>query len=297
MVLPASIVLNSQSQELQAYLVGQIARAAAIFRIDEIIIINDCTSTNEARKMKQKNSDAANFFIANLQYLETPQYLRRTLFPVMPELRFTGLMNPLDAPHHLRQDEPSRYREGVIIKRPAKANKGSWANIGLRKDCQVDLKLAAGTRITVRLDPDPKAEAEAEADIETEAKYHTGVVVSQLEPKETEGKYWGYTVRLANGIAEALHACPYAEGEYDLLIGTSDKGDPYSTTLIPEASTYHHALILFGGLPGIEGLIDGDETLSVQGTDARSLFHYYLNTCSNQGCRTIRTEVRLIHDL
>jgi len=30
--------------------------------------------------------------------------------------------------------------------------KGSWVNIGLKKDCQVDLSLEENTRVTVKLD-------------------------------------------------------------------------------------------------------------------------------------------------
>ena len=41
-----------------------------------------------------------------LQYLECPQYLRKHIFPVHPDLRAVGLLAPLDAPHHLRIDEP-----------------------------------------------------------------------------------------------------------------------------------------------------------------------------------------------
>jgi len=81
------------------------------------------------------------FFVQNLEYLETPQYLRRALFPKSPALRFAGLMNPIDAPHHLRANEWFKYREGVVIKRPSKDSKGSWANIGINKDCQIDISL------------------------------------------------------------------------------------------------------------------------------------------------------------
>ncbi len=280
--LPASIVINSQSGELQTYLVGQIARAASIFRIEEIIIINDCTSTSEEAKLKRKQGDATNFFVKNLEYMETPQYLRKALFPVIPELKYTGLMNPLDAPHHLRQTEWSTYREGVVIPRPVRADRGSWVNIGLKKDCQIQEKLAVGTRVTVRIN---------EKGDNLELKYYTGNVVSQLEPKQQLGKYWGYSVRVASGIWDALKGCPYPEGKYDLMIGTSDRGETYRKLKIKEANTYKHALIMFGGLPGIEGLIDGDENAEVTSEDAPRLFEYYVNTCPDQGCRTIRTEV------
>ena len=39
--VPGSILDNAQSLELRTYLAGQIARAAAIYKVDEIIIFND----------------------------------------------------------------------------------------------------------------------------------------------------------------------------------------------------------------------------------------------------------------
>jgi predicted SPOUT superfamily RNA methylase MTH1 len=42
----------------------------------------------------------------NLQYLETPQYLRKHLFKLHPDLKNAGLMNPIECHHHLKTDEP-----------------------------------------------------------------------------------------------------------------------------------------------------------------------------------------------
>ena len=39
--LPGSVVSNAQTRELQTQLAGQIARAAAVFRIDEIVVFDD----------------------------------------------------------------------------------------------------------------------------------------------------------------------------------------------------------------------------------------------------------------
>ena len=38
-----------------------------------------------------------------------------------------------------------------MINRPVAHGKGSWVNIGLLKDCQVDIILQEGTRVTVKL--------------------------------------------------------------------------------------------------------------------------------------------------
>lgn len=44
-----------------------------------------------------------------------------------------GLLNPLDSPHHMRVDEDSEYREGVVLDRPSKPGRGSFVNCGMKK--------------------------------------------------------------------------------------------------------------------------------------------------------------------
>ena len=110
---------------------GQIARAAAIFQIDEVVVFND--SSPSALKDPKWNP---NVFLARiLQYLETPQYLRKALFPMHPDLKYAGLLNPLDTPHHMRIDEPAKFREAVVLKRPIKVGKGSFVNAGTCVHC------------------------------------------------------------------------------------------------------------------------------------------------------------------
>ena len=55
-----------------------------------------------------------------LQYVEAPPYLRKKLFPVHKDLKFAGLMQPVDAPHHMQHKEDrSLYREGIVTDKPA----------------------------------------------------------------------------------------------------------------------------------------------------------------------------------
>jgi len=153
-VVPDSILYNAQSPELRAYLVSQVARAAAIYQVDEVVILKD----SHTAKTSHTKFEGVGFFTRNLEYLETPQYLRKKLFPMHPDLKFSGLLNPLDTPHHLRSDELSDYREGVTVERPCKEGSGSWVNIGLKKDATINYRLAPGTRVTVKLD-DPSAKS------------------------------------------------------------------------------------------------------------------------------------------
>jgi len=100
---------------------GQVGRAAGVFCVDEIIIYNDgeCGSTVEKPYQGSEVNPKNNMLLMAriLQYLECPQYLRKYFFPVHEDLKFVGLLNPLDAPHHLRKDEVSLYREGVVLKK------------------------------------------------------------------------------------------------------------------------------------------------------------------------------------
>lgn len=50
--VPGSILENAQSPELRSYVAGQIARAAAIFQVDEIIIFDDIGMKNVAGDVK-----------------------------------------------------------------------------------------------------------------------------------------------------------------------------------------------------------------------------------------------------
>lgn len=78
LALPGSILDNAQSAELRAYLAGQIARALAVFNVDEVVVFNDDKSESEG-----------NFQLVNiLQYLECPQYLRKEFFPIHKVLQY-----------------------------------------------------------------------------------------------------------------------------------------------------------------------------------------------------------------
>ncbi|CAJ0904154.1 700_t:CDS:2, partial [Entrophospora sp. SA101] len=127
--LPGSIIDNAQTPELKSYLAGQLARTFAIYCVDEVVIFNEGLNLTNSDP-----NESSNIFLARiLQYLETPQYLRKDLFPVHKDLKYAGLLNPLDCPHHVRQEEKSQYREGVVIDTKPKGMEGALVNAGLKK--------------------------------------------------------------------------------------------------------------------------------------------------------------------
>ena len=111
--VPGSILDNAQSAELRSYLGGQIARAACAFNVNEIIVFNDGLLTKNTSKSVAIDSNKNRSCVQMarlLQYLECPQYLRKFFFPIHQDLQYAGILNPLDAPHHLREDDEFLFR-------------------------------------------------------------------------------------------------------------------------------------------------------------------------------------------
>lgn len=290
--IPGSIMENAQSSELRTYLAGQIARAACIFNVDEIIVFDDVgtakpedmvnpifgSDDSDAKVLKRRSCVQ---MARILQYLECPQYLRRFYFPLHSDLQYAGLLNPLDTPHHLRQTEDFPFREGCVTIQPTKPGRGSLVNVGLFKDVEVDEKLESGLRVTVQLLPQKEG-----------SKKVKGRVVSPQTPEAVTGKFWGYSVRIASSLSDVFSDGPYTRG-YDLSIGTSEKGLNVDEVVSEGGfSSYQHALVVLGGLAGLEGALEADSLLQID--DPALLFDHYLNTCPNQGSRTIRTEEALL---
>lgn len=286
--VPGSILENAQSPELRSYVAGQIARAACIFRVDEVVVYDDVGISNVNNI---HNNQAVNNYdrtIHNnciqlariLQYLECPQYLRKSFFPIHHDLKYSGVLNPLDAPHHLRQQNSFQYREGVVIEKKAKPG-CSYVNAGLLQDVRIDKALQPGIRVTVKLQSNQNNDHSKES-----RKKLLGVVVAPDEPRRKCGVYWGYTVRIAHSLLEVFSKSPYSGG-YDMSVGTSDGGcniHEYSSKSIK----FEHLLVVFGGLQGLEEVLTNEEKLKVN--HPKLLFDHYINTLPRQGSRTIRTE-------
>ncbi|XP_022956323.1 putative methyltransferase C9orf114 homolog [Cucurbita moschata] len=286
MAVSGSIIDNAQSLELATRLAGQIARAATIFRIDEVVVFDSGRSSMTGSDVAAANNSdedesGAAFLIRILKYLETPQYLRKALFPKHNNLRFVGMLPPLDAPHHLRKHEWGPYREGVTLKERAPDARGTLVDVGLSKNVVVDEILEPGRRVTVAMGTDRNLLADLPRQ-----------VVSSSNPVEEE-LYWGYRVRYASSLSAVFNESSY-EGGYDHLIGTSEHGTiiKSSELILP---SFRHLLIAFGGLAGLEESIEEDNNFKSK--NACEIFSSYLNTCPLQGSRTIRTEEAILISL
>lgn len=300
---------SAQTPELQTLLVGQIARALAVFCVDEVVIFDDgqTATSNSNVDETQDNSYTGytdpNYFLAHiLAYLETPPYLRKQLFPMHPDLRFAGSLPSLDMPHHLRRTDRCQYREGIAIsqdlkikthgdpikKHVPKVPKGTTqVDTGLHQAVFVPSVVPAKTRLTVKFrDSHPSSIPQDEL---------MATAVAPSVPREKAGYYWGYSTRSASSLSAVLTECPF-DGGYDLTIGTSERGISLSDLNEAEAKAqavpkFHHMMIVFGGVAGLEVAVKADEELAQLGVKSpEDLFDRWVNLVPGQGSKTIRTE-------
>ncbi|KAF7856095.1 hypothetical protein EAF04_010049 [Stromatinia cepivora] len=302
--LPGSIISNAQSHDLKTSMAGHIARALAVFCVDEVIVFNDGNArpSKKPRHPPSQSSsiqpkapsedmytgtlDPDHFLTHLLSYLETPPNLRKYLFPMHENLRTAGALPSIDLPHHLRADEWCMYREGTTL--PGADEHGTFVEAGLRMPVTVPEQIPENNRVTLKfgLEGEKAAKDKSYEVIKAEA-------VSPEEPREEGGYYWGYNVRRAGCLSDVFTECGY-DGGYDMTIGTSERGVDVQDLYDDEeqkVGRFKHLLVVFGGVAGLEVAVKNDEELQKLGvTDAKDVFDRWINVCPGQGSRTIRTE-------
>jgi hypothetical protein len=309
--IPAAMLEHAQTQELRSQLVGQVARACAIFNVDEIVIYSSAEDRPPpaAASRDKPPPNMAVFMARLLQYIDCPSYLRKHVFPHHPDLRCVGLIAPLDAQHHLRLGEECEYREAVVVATGQDAADGAHGgdgsggggggggcdgagelscsvHTGLRKEMKIKKELPVGTRVTLRM-PAPGANKRLAS------------VVAPRAPREVAGYYWGYNVRVAQSLAAVWSECPHASG-YDLSVGASEQGAPLHAAggggpaPLPK---FAHLLVVFEGAEGLGPAVAADDELDEFADDVGSLFDRHVDLCparGARGCRSIRTEEALL---
>lgn len=261
---------------------SRIARALAIFSVDEVIVYDDSPASSRPHSTDTSaytgDTDPCHFLTHVLSYLEAPPFMRKALFPLHPNLRLTSALPGLDTPHHPHPKESMPYREGVTIAGMTKSSEGTLVDIGLDKPVEVRDDIPPKTRVTIKLSEDESEPSEC---------------VHPHAPRTEAGFYWGYTVRRATSLSAVFTESPYENG-YDISIGTSERGSPVSKEFpTSKRVQFNHMLIVFGGPRGIEYAAMNDEELGgmgISGGKTRELFDHWVDVMPNQGSRTIRTE-------
>jgi methyltransferase len=255
--VPDTLLEEHDSTREKTAKLGQVARYCAIFGVDKVRVFNDPRGRGES-----------GFIRKVLEYLETPQYLRKRLFPLSEDLRYAGLLPPLRIPSHkpkvpLESLRPGEFREGVVLADGLSVDAGLDVPVALKK------REAPQRRLTLRI-----------ASVSP-----NGVVGVPVDPREVK-EYWGYSVEVS-GAAAML-----ADPAFPLKVATSRLGDPVARVargLRIDLQGSGGVMLIFGS-PS-RGLF---ETL---GKDLRSRVGYVVNLFPEQNVVTARSEEAILSAL
>ena len=255
--VPDTVLEEQESTREKTAKLGQIARYCALFGVDAVRVFHDPRGRGESGFIKKV-----------LEYLETPQYLRRRLFPLSEDLRYAGLLPPLRIPSHkakvpLGRLRPGDLREGVVLADGFSADAGLDAPVTLRR------REPPQRRLTLKIT----------------SVSPSGVEAMPVDRRDVK-TYWGYSVDVS--ATGALLADP----AFPLKVATSRLGDPIarvarSLRIDLQGSG---ALMLLFGSPS-RGLF---ETI---GKDLRSRVGYVVNLFPEQNVVTARSEEAILSAL
>jgi predicted SPOUT superfamily RNA methylase MTH1 len=262
--IPASIVSDIPHLREKTTKIGLVGRVAAIFCVNEIVVFPDLPDINQRRD--------TNLIATILSYMETPQYLRKRLFKIKPELRYAGILPPLRTPHHPLANRTKdltvgEYREGAIL---SLSETGSLVDIGVERPIMIpNAEIPLNTRVTVRV---------------TKLGKHPRAALANRDEIKA---YWGYHVTVSDVPFGQL----VKSRSFDLVIATSRHGTPLmkvADELTKRWKESRNKLVAFGA--PTQGLYD---IVARENLKLNEVAHFTVNTIPNQGTETVRTEEAL----
>jgi predicted SPOUT superfamily RNA methylase MTH1 len=262
--IPASMVSDIPHLREKTTKIGLVGRVAAIFCVNEIVVFPDLPDINQRRD--------TNLIATILSYMETPQYLRKRLFKIKPELRYAGILPPLRTPHHPLANRTKdltvgEYREGAIL---SLSETGSLVDIGVERPIMIpNAEIPLNTRVTVRV---------------TKLGKHPRAALANRDEIKA---YWGYHVTVSDVPFGQL----VKSRSFDLVIATSRHGTPLmkvADELTKRWKESRNILVAFGA--PTQGLYD---IVARENLKLNEVAHFTVNTIPNQGTETVRTEEAL----
>lgn len=261
--IPDSALSDEQTKRDKSVKIAQFARACSIFRAKRIYIYHD--------QLSQFEKEDPVLLRTILRFLDTPQYLRKILYPRMSELEYAGILHPIKAPHHrppqdIRTVRSGDVRTGVI----AKVKGALLVDVGLGSLVPFDGEGFEGKKVNVKFtSPYPRLQA--------------------MEARELDiSEYWGYEVKEVPSIAKLLSGI-----EKTTVIATSRKGGFLKNNEVKLAESVkdsENVLVVFGSPKhGVHDII------AKEGSNIKPEF--MINMFPNQATETVRLEEALLGTL
>lgn len=260
--LPDSLLMEDRDLRDKTVKLGFVARALAIYRVKKVFIFRDPVESLHRR--------VANFILELLSYAETPQYLRKKLYSIKPELKFAGILPPLKIPSHKKERIliEKEFREGIVELKDGKKT----VYVGVEKNLPFIGNSKIGRRVTVR--------------IEKSEHGYFAVEVSREEVPD----YWGYTVSLEDNILQLCRSYKFSVVTSRFGERIEENWDRLRKLLASNSGSSSPILIIFGAPKrGLLEMYTEKQWLEVS--------KLIINTIPKQGVETVRTEEALLATL
>ncbi|MER3408374.1 MAG: hypothetical protein C4292_06575 [Nitrososphaera sp.] len=264
--IPDSALSDEQTKRDKSVKVSQFARACSIFRVRRIYIYHDPLTPTE--------KDDPVLLRTILRYLDTPQYLRKALYPRMNQLEFAGILHPIKAPHHVPAQDIKTVKVGEIRMGVIAKVKGTlYVEVGLGSLVPFDGAGFEGKKVNVKFTssyPHLRAAEASEQDIH---------------------EYWGYEVKEVPSVVKLLSS---VEGNTVTII-TSRKGSFFKNNEVKLAERIRGAqnvLVIFGApRHGVH------EILAKEGVSSNARPDFSINMFPHQATETVRLEEAVLGSL
>jgi Uncharacterized conserved protein len=252
--VPASIITVEHGIVKKTLVIGLVARASAIFRVDRIALYRDPGSTTSDLELIRKI----------LEYISAPPYLRKRLFRIDRDLKAVGMLPPLaTASHPTEEDiEIDHIRPAIVTKAV-----GNRICIDPGLDGEICIKIERGIRLKV-------------GEIIYVRTSRGGRIEGVAGVDEIKKTYWGYRVDMYNSLRASIET---SRGE--LHIVATKKGSHRVEDLWKRIKSDGIGISLIFGSPEK----DPDEIALEEGWNLDDIPHIKFNSAPLQGVRSIRT--------
>lgn len=262
--IPDSYLYGTKTNIDRTIKVFQLSRTLSIFRISNIYIYHD--------KVLNPSNYERKFLIMILEYLDTPQYLRRKIYPMSEMLRAVGLLHPIRSPHHKdnlgkKNLKSGEIRVGLLEK------KGGMLCVDVGLDSLIKYKgkiRQVGNKINVKI-------------------MRTGKQIYAIDVLDNDlaNLFWGYSVHYYTDLKKLVQTFDPS----NLLL--TSKNSPYFNSKVMDYNTNQGydpnstTLVIFGSPK--YGL---DVIFNKEGIDNKK--YQSFNFFPHQGTQTVRLEEAIL---
>jgi methyltransferase len=262
LAIPDSFLYGIVSEVDRTFKVFQLARAISIFRVENVFIFRD--------KIINPRRDEIEFIITLLEYLDTPQYLRKKIYSRLDSLKYVGKLHPIRSPHHRDKVSFENIKNGEIrVGFLEKKNNSFFVDVGLDSLIKYQGSIKQeGKKINVKL-----------------LKKNNFLTAIDIKREEINEIYWGYKVSYFNSLYEILTKYPKSNIILTSRFSNYFKNDsPFSNNLKKNGMFNNNSILIVFGSPkfGLKEIFSR-EKINVSNYNSFNFFPY-------QGTQTVRLE-------